>query len=249
MTRKTLLISPDLCIGCRACRTACYAWSQTSGPVRDNRETKENISGPIPHLHEKIRYVETPFENNSTRWLFICQKCMHCRDEWCVNICPSKGALYKTREGLTVFNKEKCIGCRLCITACPFNMLSCERDGEITKCHLCYEGTTEGRSPACAKTCPTGAMRYGERDKLLGIARKAGFEKVYRVGDLEGGQGVFYAFKEVPEVFMSDEKPKIPETSVIWHKLMRPFAYAGLGGAVAASLLYHIAFGRRKIKN
>jgi len=243
-----LLISPDLCIGCRACRTACNAWRQTSSAFLDNRETKENIPGPVPRLNEKLRYVETPFENNSTRWLFICHKCMRCREEWCVNICPSMGALSKTGEGLTVFNKEKCIGCRLCITACPHNISACDTDGIKTNCHLCYEGTTEGRSPACAKTCPTGAMRYGESDKLLGMARKAGFEKVYRVGDLEG-RGVFYAFKEVPDVFMSDEKPNISETAAIWHKLMRPFAYAGLGGALAASFLYRITFGRRKVKN
>jgi hypothetical protein len=86
-----------------------------------------------------------------------------------------------------------------------------------------------------------------EREKLLEMARKAGHEKVYRVVDHEGFD-ILYAFKDAVKVSGLDEKPELPETVVFWHRLLRPFAYASLGFAVAAFQLYYLVFGRRQMK-
>lgn len=242
MERKALLISPELCIGCRGCQTACKSWNQLSGTKTTNRGSIENPPDLTPDLYNKIRYVEMPSETNVVRWLFVSQRCMHCDDAGCIKICPAPGALFKTKEGAVAFDKQKCIGCKLCVVACPFDVPRYDEKDKISKCHLCSDRIAEGLSPACAKTCPTGAIAYGVRDSLMSKAKAAGYQKLYGEADL-GGLGVLYAFKDLPGVYGMDERPEIPETVIFWHKVLKPLAYIGLGGAVAASLLHYIVFG------
>lgn len=245
MVRKALLISPELCIGCRGCQTACKSWNQLPGTKTTNRGTYENPPDLTPNLYNKIRYVEMPSESNMMRWLFVSQRCMHCGDAGCIKICPAPGALFKTPEGAVNFNKEKCIGCRLCVVGCPFDIPRYDENNKVTKCHLCFDRIAEGLAPACAKTCPTGAISYGDRDSLIDSAKKAGYTKVYGETDLDG-LGALYAFKDPPKIYGMAETPAIPESVVFWHKVLKPLAYIGLGGAVAASLLHLVVFGPKR---
>jgi formate dehydrogenase iron-sulfur subunit len=245
MTRKALLISPEACIGCRGCQIACKEWNQLPATKTTNRGSAENPPDLSSSLYNKIRYIEMPSETNMMRWLFVSQRCMHCDDAGCIKICPAPGALYKTKEGAVAFNKDKCIGCKLCASGCPFNVPRFDEKDKISKCHLCSDRIAEGLSPACAKTCPTGAIRYGDRDGILGDSKKAGYEKLYGQADL-GGLGVLYAFKDAPKIYGLNEKPAIPESVVFWHNVLKPLAYIGLGGAVAASLLHYVAIGPKK---
>jgi formate dehydrogenase iron-sulfur subunit len=243
--RKALLISPELCIGCRGCQTACKAWNQLPGTKTTNTGTIENPPDLTPQLYNRIRYVELPSEKNSVKWLFVSRRCMHCGEAGCMKICPAPGALYRTKEGAVAFDKEKCIGCKLCVAGCPFDVPRYDEAGRISKCHLCSDRIADGLPPACAKTCPTGAIRYGERDALIGIAKKAGYAKVYGETDLDG-LGALFAFKDSPKVYGYAEMPGIPETVVFWHKVLKPLSYVGLGVAVTASLLHYAVFGPRK---
>lgn len=245
MARKALLISPELCIGCRACQTACKSWNQLPATRTKNRGTFENPPDLTPTLYNRIRFVEVPSETNMTRWLFVSQRCMHCEDAGCIRICPAPGALFKTKEGAVAFNKEKCIGCKLCVAGCPFDVPRYDEKNKISKCHLCSDRISEGLPPACAKTCPTGAITYGDRDELIAKAQKAGYEKLYGQADL-GGLGVLYAFKDAPRLYGMVEKPEIPETVLFWHKVLKPLSYIGLAGAVAAAALHYIAIGPKR---
>lgn len=245
MARKALLISPELCIGCRGCQTACKEWNQLPATKTRNLGTYENPPDLTPNLYNRIRFVEVPSEANVVRWLFVSQRCMHCEDAGCMRICPAPGALFKTKEGVVAFDKEKCIGCKLCVAACPFDVPRYDDKGKISKCHLCSDRISEGLSPACAKTCPTGAITYGDRDDLIARAQKAGYQKLYGEADL-GGLGVLYAFKDAPKIYGMDDHPAIPETVIFWHKVLKPLAYIGLGGAVAASLLHYLVIGPKR---
>jgi len=245
MPRKSLLISPELCIGCRGCQTACKEWNQLPGSKTVNKGSSENPPDLTPSLYNRIRYVEMPSEANMVRWLFVSQRCMHCDDAGCMKICPAPGALFKTKEGAVGFNKDKCIGCRLCVTSCPFDIPRYDDKNKITKCHLCSDRIAEGLVPACAKTCPTGAISYGERDAVMSKAKASGYQKLYGEADL-GGLGVLYAFQDPPKIYGMNEKPVIPESVVFWHNVLKPLAYWGLGGAVVASLLHYVAFGPKR---
>jgi formate dehydrogenase iron-sulfur subunit len=100
-------------------------------------------------------------------------------------------------------------------------------------------------TPSCAKTCPTGAIKYGDRDELLASAKKAGYGKVYGESDLTG-LGALFAFREPPKIYGMTENPAIPESVIFWHNVLKPLAVIGLGGAVAGALLHYALIGPHK---
>ena len=205
----------------------------------------QNPPDLMPSSYNIIRYSEVPSEANPVRWLFVSRRCMHCDDAGCMKICPAPGALYRTKEGAVAFDREKCIGCKLCVAGCPFDVPRYDADNKVSKCHLCYDRIAEGLQPACTKTCPTGALKFGDRDKLIESAKKAGYAKIYGEADL-GGLGSLFAFKDAPQVYGMNESPAIPESVIFWHNVLKPLAVIGLGGAVAGALIHYAVIGPHK---
>jgi len=245
IARMGLLITPELCIGCRGCQVACKSWNQLPGDKTVNSGGYENPTSLNPHLYNKIHYMEVPSEKNLLRWLFVNQRCMHCEDAGCMKICPSPGALYRTPEGAVAFNQDKCIGCRFCSTGCPFDIPRYNEKGKVTKCHLCFDRIANKMVPACAKTCPTEAIKFGPREELIATAKKRGYSKVYGQTDL-GGLGSVYAFREAPQVYGYSENPEIPMSVALWHNFLKPFSYIGLGAMVVGSVIHYLAIGPHK---
>ncbi len=243
--RKAILVTPEVCIGCRGCQTACKNWNQLPGQKTNNAGTYQNPPDLTPVAYNMIRFSELPSESNPARWLFVSRRCMHCDDAGCMKICPAPGALYRTNEGAVAFDKEKCIGCKLCVAGCPFNVPRYGADGKISKCHLCSDRIAEGLQPACTKTCPTGALKFGNRDTLIESAKQAGYGKIYGEADL-GGLGSIFAFRDAPTIYGYAEKPNIPESVIFWHNVLKPLAVIGFGGAVAGALLHYAVIGPHK---
>ncbi|MBI4793530.1 MAG: 4Fe-4S dicluster domain-containing protein [Deltaproteobacteria bacterium] len=243
--RKAILVTPEVCIGCRACQVACKSWNQLPGIKTKNNGTYQNPPDLASAAFNIIRYSEVPSEKNPVRWLFVSRRCMHCDDAGCMKICPAPGALYRTKEGAVAFDRDKCIGCKLCVNACPFDVPRYDADGKVTKCHLCFDRIGAGMQPACVKTCPTGALRFGDRAELVSTAKKDGFGTIYGEEDL-GGLGTVYAFKEEPKLYGMTDDPAIPSSVVFWHTVLKPFAVAGLGGVVAAAAIHYLAVGPHK---
>jgi formate dehydrogenase iron-sulfur subunit len=183
---KAILYDSTLCIGCKACEGGCAErWGL---PYGDKVAAEEKLSA------HKLTAVETHGERFSRRL------CMHCAEPTCVSVCPV-GALQKTSLGPVVYDAEKCMGCRYCIQACPFQVPTYEwnqRLPKMRKCDMCYERQSQGKQTACSEACPVGATKSGERDQLLAEARQRMAEKpgqyygkIYGVKEV-GGTSVLY---------------------------------------------------------
>jgi formate dehydrogenase iron-sulfur subunit len=151
------LIDASICIDCRACLVACSV--QNNVPMENTRIWMKDTGtvGTFPDLKQ----YTAPYH------------CMHCIDPSCVSAC-TVGALKQNKDGIVTYDQSVCIGCRYCMYACPFEVPHFEWDRQlalIVKCDLCVSRLAEGQSqPACAATCPTGAIQFGKLEDMLKMA-------------------------------------------------------------------------------
>ena len=156
------------CIGCQACERACA--EKNDFPLPDSEpetSTKRDTST------EALTVVNANSTNNKGI-VFAKSQCMHCDQPACVSACLVN-AMYKTKEGPVIWREDKCMGCRYCMIACPFDAPKFEYGSlnpRIRKCVMCFDRIKEGKIPACAEACPQEAILFGKRGELLDIARK-----------------------------------------------------------------------------
>ncbi len=173
--RVGLLHDTTLCVGCRSCELAC---TQVNGqpppaaPVGDQAVFEHERRVTRDALTVVNRYRR---QDGRTPAVYRKQQCMHCNEPCCVSVCLVS-AFEKTPEGPVVYHPERCMGCRYCMTACPYLALAYEYDDPLTpsvkRCTMCYDRIKEGRIPGCAEACPTGAITFGRREDLLALARQ-----------------------------------------------------------------------------
>lgn len=141
------IIDNRKCIGCHACTTACKAEHEV--PVGVNRTwVKQVEKGEFPN----------------TRRLFSVMRCNHCTDAPCVEICPTE-ALHFRNDGIVDFDKERCIGCKSCMQACPYDALYIDPETHTAaKCNYCAHRIDIGLEPACVNVCPEHAIISGDME-------------------------------------------------------------------------------------
>jgi formate dehydrogenase iron-sulfur subunit len=244
--RTGFLVDTSRCIGCRSCQVACKEWNRLEVDKTTNRGTLENPRELTPNLYNRIRYIEKADDKGGVTWRFVNERCLHCGDAGCMKVCPSPGALYRTQDGIVGFDKEKCISCKYCVSACPFNVPRYGADDKVSKCHLCLDRIGAGMAPACAKACPTQTLQYGWRDALIAKAKGAG-KTLYGEKDLEG-LGVLYALEDKPEAYGLPSDPSIPTAIFLWKDVLKPLGILGFWGSMAAVLVHYVTFGGRKIE-
>jgi len=153
------LIDNRKCIGCHACTVACKSEHQV----------------PLGVDRTWVKYVEKGvFPNN--RRLFTVMRCNHCDWAPCVTICPVT-ALYRRDDGVVDFNPERCIGCKGCLQACPYDALYIDPESHTAaKCNFCAHRLDQGLEPSCVAVCPEQAIVAGDLDdpesKLSQLVRR-----------------------------------------------------------------------------
>jgi formate dehydrogenase iron-sulfur subunit len=167
-----------------------------------------------------VRFIEQFNESrNEGRWFFSSDSCKHCKDAGCLNACPVK-AIVRTDMGNVNVQQDVCIGCKYCIPACPYGVISfSEQTGTVHKCTLCNDRIHNGLGTACAKACPTGSITFGEVEELkkradgrLAQLKGLGFLKANIYGYSEaGGLNVFYLFMDDPTVYGQPINPIVPQ--------------------------------------
>ena len=160
MTVQRMAILNDVtrCTGCEKCVDACQAANQLprERPWRWLRSI-DDLSSSRWTTIRRIRGADG-FHN-------VRRQCRHCLEPECVSVCIV-GALVKTPEGPVIYDADRCIGCRYCMIACPWEIprYSWEQTVPfVQKCDLCYERVTStGSPPACVAACPHEATVFGE---------------------------------------------------------------------------------------
>lgn len=141
------IIDNRKCIGCHACTVACKSEHQV--PVGVNRTW--------------VKYIEKG-EFPDTRRLFSVMRCNHCADAPCVEICPVT-SLYKRDDGIVDFDSRRCIGCKACTQACPYDAIFMDpAEHTSAKCNYCTHRVDIGLEPACVVVCPEHAIVSGDMD-------------------------------------------------------------------------------------
>jgi Fe-S-cluster-containing dehydrogenase component/formate-dependent nitrite reductase membrane component NrfD len=156
------LIDNRKCIGCHACSTACK--SENEVPLGVNRTwVKYTEKGVFP----------------DTRRYFQVTRCNHCANPPCVSICPTT-AMYQRADGIVEFDSTRCIGCKACMQACPYDAIYIDPDTHTAaKCHFCAHRTDVGLEPACVVVCPEHAILAGDLDDPQSeIARAVAMQRV-----------------------------------------------------------------------
>jgi len=139
------VIDNRMCIGCHACTVACK--SEHDVPIGVNRT--------------HVKYIEKGVFPNSTRE-FSVHRCNHCSDAPCVEICPTT-ALYTRSDGIVDFDNDRCIGCKSCMQACPYDALYIDPEtNTAAKCNYCAHKLDGGYEPACVIVCPVEAIISGD---------------------------------------------------------------------------------------
>jgi formate dehydrogenase iron-sulfur subunit len=217
MTTYAYLLDLGRCLGCQACVVACKTGNELPQGVK-YINISEKSWGAFPRLQAVIKN----------------ERCYHCAEAACVAVCPT-GALFK-EAGLTRLDRDKCSGCAYCVEACPYGVPKIAGDGLASKCDGCAEVVKAGGQPWCVKTCPSGALQYGEREEILAEARrrvealKARYPKAQLYGETEaGGLGLIVVLPDHPEVLDLPLKPQIPAAVSAWQNVVQP-ASLGLTG-------------------
>ena len=150
------LIDTTLCTACRGCQVACKQWNEMPGLRTKQTGTYQNPPDLQWNTWTLIRFQEhVDKATDKFQWIFRKDGCMHCTDAACVKVCPS-GALYHTPLKTVGLQRNKCIGCKECIAACPFNVPRHDaKTDKVYKCDLCYSRIEKSVSPSCVKSCIT----------------------------------------------------------------------------------------------
>ncbi len=167
-----MLYDSTLCVGCRACQTACKVANGLPPDARD--ASGGEYDAPLDLNATTKNIIKLATDGPASTYMKM--QCMHCVDPACVSVCMMK-ALHVIEDGTVAYDVSRCVGCRYCQIACPFNVPKFEwskslpvvQDPKIVKCELCRH-RKEG--PACCEVCPRGAVIYGKRTALLAEARR-----------------------------------------------------------------------------
>jgi formate dehydrogenase iron-sulfur subunit len=216
-----MLIDTTRCVGCNACAEACKQANALPPEIE-------------PELTARTWTVVQEHQGTYVRRL-----CMHCEKPSCASVCPV-GALYKSAAGPVAYDEGKCIGCRYCMAACPFQVPKYEWEKplpRVQKCIGCLGRVEKGELPACAAACPAEATIAGDRDALLAEAHRrirenpgSYVDHVYGEHEAGGTSVLFLSAVPFESLGFPPALPVAPLPDLTWNALSKIPNVVSVGG-------------------
>ncbi len=145
MSRYVMVIDTRRCLGCQDCVVACK--TENGVPEGYCRAwIAEEVRGKFPTLQMEIRS----------------ERCNHCSRPPCVASCPTGASHVHERGGVVLVTHNMCIGCKACLSACPYDARFIHPDGYADKYTFCIHRVEQGLKPACVSVCPSHCLHFGD---------------------------------------------------------------------------------------
>jgi Fe-S-cluster-containing dehydrogenase component len=172
-----VLVDFTKCVGCRSCEAACNKENGLPEPAQPFDDLsvfdQRSRNGQPRRPDENAFTVVNRYDTEGSGPVYRKIQCNHCNEPACLTSC-FVNAYTKTKEGAVVYNGDVCVGCRMCMTACPFYVpgysYSSAYNPLVVKCNFCHDKRlVNGRPPACVEACPQEALTFGHRKALIRI--------------------------------------------------------------------------------
>lgn len=251
-----ILVDTTRCIGCRLCQVACK--NKNNLPA-DSAEIMP-YGMTFPEKLSATTFTTVEFHDVDAEAQYAMnhvaggnanpglpralirpakKQCMHCVDPACASVCPV-AAIYKTRLGPVDYDADRCIGCRYCVAACPFNVPKFEWESatpRIRKCNMCRDLVEAGQPTACVAACPVQALTFGKRTELVAEAQsRVGanpdkyYPYIYGLSEVGGTSVLYLANVSFDELGFNTKLPQLPMPELTWQVMEKvPGIAIGVG--------------------
>lgn len=159
---KIVFVEQDRCLACRNCERVCS--------FQDSRGFKREYANIWVHIDMDERTIFT-------------LTCQQCEIAACLEVCPTAAIGRNLNTGAVTVDESTCIGCRMCVNACPFGCIHFDPTKRtVAKCNLCHG------MPICVENCMAGALHYGDINDLAAIKRKKVDKALFRIAPSQKGE-------------------------------------------------------------
>jgi formate dehydrogenase iron-sulfur subunit len=168
---KGFFIDTTRCTACKGCQVACKQWNDLPVEKTENQGNLQNPPDLSSRTYKLVRMKEEII-GGKLKWLFFPDQCRHCLTAPCLLWAQDTEAIYQDDDtGAVVYTSAtRKLKAEDIIGACPYDVPRSDASGTLAKCTMCNDRVKKGLEPACVKTCPTGALNFGNLEEMRALA-------------------------------------------------------------------------------
>lgn len=168
---KGFFIDTTRCTACKGCQVACKQWNDLPVEKTENQGNLQNPPDLSSRTYKLVRMKEEII-GGKLKWLFFPDQCRHCLTAPCLLWAQDTEAIYQDEDtGAVVYTSAtRKLKAEDIIGACPYDVPRSDESGTLAKCTMCNDRVKKGLEPACVKTCPTGALNFGNLEEMRALA-------------------------------------------------------------------------------